>query len=63
MDKIIEIISWFTANYETIFVNVGAIVTACSALVALSPSTKDDEILGKIVKFFELFSIFNKKTK
>jgi hypothetical protein len=42
---------------------VGAVVTCASTIVALTPSTKDDEILGKVVKFFEYFSVFNKKTK
>ncbi len=48
---------------DEILMAIGAIVTAASAIVALTPSTKDDEILGKIIKFLELFSIFNKRTK
>lgn len=50
-------------NLDKIFIAIGALVTAASTIVALTPSTKDDEILGKIVKFIELFSVFNKKTK
>jgi len=50
-------------NLDKIFIAIGALVAAASTIVALTPSTKDDEILGKIVKFIELFSVFNKKTK
>lgn len=54
---------WILSHYQEILFIVGSIVTTASAIVALTPSTKDDEILGKIVKFLEYFSIFNKKTK
>jgi hypothetical protein len=53
---------WITAHWQDVLFIIGSIVTTASAIVALTPSTKDDEILGKIVKFLELFSIFNKKT-
>jgi hypothetical protein len=50
-------------NYEAIFAAIGAIVTAASAIVALTPSTKDDAIVGKIVEFISRFSVFNRKSK
>ena len=52
---------WITAHYQEIFAYVGILVTAATGIVALTPTTKDDEILGKIVKFIELFSVVNKK--
>jgi len=58
-----DAVIWIQANWEAVFAAIGLVVTAASAIVKLTPSTKDDEILVKIVKFFELFSIFNKKTK
>lgn len=57
-----DYITWITENYQQILFIVGSIVTTASSIVALTPSTKDDAILGKIVKFLEYFSIFNKKT-
>jgi hypothetical protein len=54
---------WLVNNYGMLLQIVGAVVTCASTIVALTPSTKDDEILGKVVKFFEYFSVFNKKTK
>ncbi len=54
---------WIIEHKEEIFAAIGAVVTAASAIIALTPSTKDDAILGKIVKFISLFSIFNKRTK
>jgi hypothetical protein len=55
--------NWIAEHYQEILFIIGSVVTTASAIVALTPSTKDDEILGKIVKFLEYFSIFNKKTK
>lgn len=50
-------------NYEAIFAAIGALVTAASTIVALTPSTKDDAIVGKIVEFISKFSVFNRKVK
>lgn len=52
---------WITQNWDNIFAYIGIVVTAATSIVALTPTTKDDEILGKIVKFIELFSVVNKK--
>ena len=57
------IIDFITAHGPDILAAIGAVVTAATASVALTPSTRDDEILGKIVKALELLSIVNKRTK
>ena len=54
---------YITAHLDQILSAIGAVVTAASAIVALTPSTRDDEVLGKIIGFIERFSIFNKRTK
>lgn len=50
-------------HYDEILAAIGAVVSAATAIVALTPSTRDDAILGKIVKFIELFSVVTKRTK
>lgn len=39
----------------------GAFVAFASVVVKATPSMKDDAALEKIVKFVEIFSIFNRK--
>ena len=39
----------------------GAAVALASLIVKLTPSTKDDAILAKVVKVFDFLSIFNTK--
>ena len=39
----------------------GAAVTLASLIVKLTPSTKDDAILAKVVKVLDFLSIFNTK--
>jgi hypothetical protein len=56
-------IEYITANYENFLAVIGAVVTLASTIVVLTPSTKDDEILGKVVEFISRFSVFNRKVK
>jgi hypothetical protein len=39
----------------------GAAVALASLIVKLTPSTKDDAVLAKVVKVLDLLSIFNTK--
>ena len=50
-----------TNHWNDILAVIGAVVSLATLIVGLTPTTKDDEILGKIVKFIELFSVVNKK--
>lgn len=54
---------FITQNYEAVLQAIGALVTAASAIVALTPSTRDDAIVGRIVEFISKFSVFNRKVK
>jgi len=54
---------YVTQNYESILAVIGAVVTLASTIVALTPSTRDDAIVGKIVEFISKFSVFNRKVK
>ena len=54
---------WILTHYTEIFATIGAIVTAASAIVALTPTKKDDEVLRAVIEFLSKFSVFNPKTK
>jgi len=54
--------NWLLTNWEHIAAAFGVLVAACSAIVKLTPTTKDDKILGWVVKWADVFSIvFTKK--
>ena len=47
---------------ETVLALYGAVVALSTVIVKLTPTTKDNEILDKIVKFFDKFStVFTKE--
>lgn len=47
-------------NYVAIgFTVLGILVTAASAIVKLTPTQTDDNILAKVVKIVDALSIFN----
>ena len=54
---------WIVQHFQDIMAAIGAVVSAASAIVALTPTTKDDEFLGKIVTFIEKFSVVSKRTE
>ena len=58
-----NMLEFLTSNADELFLIIGLVVSTATAIVALTPSTRDDKILGKIVKFIELVSVVNKKTK
>ena len=48
---------WLVENWETIFATWGVLVAACTAIVKITPTQKDDNILAKIVKWADVFSV------
>lgn len=56
-----EIITFITERYDELLAIIGGVVSIASIIVKLTPSTKDDEVLNKIVLILEKFSIFNTK--
>lgn len=52
---------FITSHLDELFAIIGIIVTLATAIVAMTPTKKDDEILGKIVKFLDYFSVVNRK--
>ena len=49
--------TWLVENWETIFAIWGMLVAVCTAIVKLTPSQKDNNILAKIVKWADVFSV------
>lgn len=54
-------LEYITNNAETILAWVGGIVSCASIIVKLTPTTKDDSILEKVINFLDYFSVFNTK--
>ena len=49
--------NWLVEHWETIFAIWGMLVAFCTAIVKLTPTQKDDNILAKIVKWADVFSV------
>ena len=49
--------TWLVEHWETIFATWGVLVAACTAIVKLTPTQKDDNVLAKIVKWADVFSV------
>lgn len=54
-------LDWIVNNWESIFSWIGLAVTTCTGVVKLTPSTKDDTVVGKIVKVADYLSVVNTK--
>lgn len=54
-------IEWISAHWDEVLAVYGGLVALSTAIVKITPSTKDDELLGKIVKVFDKFSTVSKK--
>lgn len=53
--------NWILENYQAVFAIIGAIVSVASMIVALTPSQKDDALIGKIIAVLDKLSIVAKK--
>ena len=60
IETLMSLYTTVVANLPVIMQYVGAVVVFASTIVKLTPTTKDDEILGKVINLLEKFSIFNK---
>ena len=56
-----EIITFLKLHYDDILAIIGGIVSIATIIVKLTPSTKDDEILNKIINVLSKLSIVNTK--
>ena len=56
-----EVINFITNHYDEVLAIIGGVVSVATIIVKLTPTTKDDEILDKIVSFLAKFSLVNTK--
>lgn len=49
-------LNWITEHWDDILAVYGGLVALSTAIVKITPSTKDDEFLAKIIKIFDFFS-------
>lgn len=50
-------INWIAENYDLIFQIWGMITALGTAIVAITPTQKDNNFLAKIVKWADIFSV------
>ena len=49
--------NWIIENWLNIAAAWGMLTAVCSAIVKLTPTQKDDNVLAKIVKWADVFSV------
>lgn len=52
-------LEWIVEHWESIFSWIGLAVTTCTGVVKLTPTTKDDSVIGKVVKVADWLSVVN----
>lgn len=52
-------LNWIVEHWESIFSWIGLAVTTCTGIAGLTPTKKDDSIVGKIVKVADYLSVVN----
>ena len=55
-------LDWIIEHWDDLLAIYGGVVAICTVVVKLTPSVKDDEIFGKIIKILDTFSTAFKKS-
>lgn len=50
---------WIMVHWKDVLAVIGAVVTAASLIVKLTPTQKDDTVLAKVIKILSALGIFN----
>lgn len=48
--------TWILANWDNILAIYGGVVAVCTTIVKITPNTKDDAIVSKVIKVLDFFS-------
>lgn len=59
----IQVLTWLSAHADQIIGALTSIVTGASALAALTPTPKDDSIIGKLYKIVDFLALNIGKAK
>jgi hypothetical protein len=59
----IQVLTWISAHADQIVGALTSIVTGASALAALTPTPKDDSIIGKLYKVIDFLALNIGKAK
>lgn len=54
-----EVLTWIKTNATGLLAVLGALVALATAIVKLTPSQKDDNIVARIIKVLESLSLCN----
>lgn len=54
-------LDYIIANADSFFAIIGGVVSVASIIVKLTPTTKDDSVLEKVINVLDYFSVFNPK--
>ncbi len=55
-----NVIAWLGANWGNVATVIAYIIAIASIIVKLTPSQKDDAVLGKIITFLSKYIALNK---
>ena len=50
---------WINAHLNDVFAIIAAVIGLATAIVKITPTQKDDNILAKIIKILSVFSLCN----
>lgn len=56
-----EVFTFIQNHYDELLAIIGGVVSIATIIVRLTPSTRDNEVLEKIINFLAKFSIINTK--
>lgn len=48
--------TWILANWDNVLAIYGGVVAVCTTIVKITPNTKDDAIVSKVIKVLDFFS-------
>lgn len=54
--------NWIAEHWQDLLAVYGGLVAVCTIIVKWTPTTKDNEILDKIIRVVDLFSTAFRKT-
>ena len=61
LETINTITNFITTHYNDLLAIIGGVVSVSTLIVKLTPNTRDDEVLNKIINFLDKFSVVSTK--